>query len=149
MWAPWFTLQTIEVHFRVVTTGTFMGDIDVNDIFLNFVMHEKLQEYAGIDLTSLFPEELSFGDKRVIWERWTRCGMGFRDSLCKAVQAMLVADEVISGNPDDPTNIFRWKSVKLNLPGDREYKPWLPWVMKLQDGEERLACNFINYVDYV
>jgi hypothetical protein len=83
-----------------------MGDNDVSDMFLNFVMHKKLQEYVDIDLTSFFPEELSFRDQRVIWERWTRCGMGFRDSPYEAVQAMLFADEVIRGNPDDPTNIF-------------------------------------------
>jgi hypothetical protein len=149
MWAPWFALPTVEGHLCFITAGTYMGDIDVSDIFLNFVMHEKLQEYAGIDLTSLFPEELLASGDKVIWERWTRCGMGFRDSLLKAVQAMLMAEEVIRGDNRETANIFRWSHVKLNLPGDLDYQPWRPWVMKLQGDWDKIACDFISYVDDV
>lgn len=105
MWAPWFALPAIEGHLRFVNVGTFLGDIDVSDMFLNFIMHEKLQEHAGIDLTSFFPEELIGDEARVTWERWARCGMGFRDSPYKAVQAMLFAGEIIRGHPKDPSNI--------------------------------------------
>ena len=58
MWAPWFSLPTVESHLRVVDPGTFMADNDVGEMFLNFMMDFKMRPYAGVDLTTLFPEEL-------------------------------------------------------------------------------------------
>ena len=58
LWAPWFTLPTIEHHLQAVEPGTFMGDLDIRDMFLNFVLTEKVQLYAGVDLTPYFMEKL-------------------------------------------------------------------------------------------
>jgi len=44
-----------------------MGDLDIGDMFHNFVLHEDVQKLSGIDLTSFYPEELKDG-RRVIWE---------------------------------------------------------------------------------
>lgn len=58
-----------------------MGDIDVSDQFHNFFMHEDLRCLAGNDLTMLFPEELLGRDNaKLLWEQWSRCGMGFKPS---------------------------------------------------------------------
>jgi hypothetical protein len=35
-----------------------MADLDIVEQFLNFILHEKVQEFAGVDFTSYFPEEL-------------------------------------------------------------------------------------------
>jgi hypothetical protein len=72
LWASWFLLPTVESHLRCVQPGTFMGDIDLSEQFLNFVLHERLQPFAGIDVTPYFPEEL-LDHRKVIWLRWTRC----------------------------------------------------------------------------
>jgi hypothetical protein len=122
IWAPWFLLPTIESHLRCVSSGFFMGDIDISEQFLNFMLHEKLQPYAGIDLTAFFPQEL-LGSIRVLWERWSRCGMGFVSSPYTAIQGTLSTEEIMRGNPRDPDNIFRWDKVSLNLPGAPHYKP--------------------------
>jgi hypothetical protein len=55
LWAPWFPLPTIEMQLRSVGPGTFMGDIDIGGMFLNFMLHERIQLYAGVDLTTIFP----------------------------------------------------------------------------------------------
>ncbi len=150
LWAPWFLLPTVDSHLRCTAPGFFMGDIELSEQFLNFVLHEKVQPYAGVDLTSLFSHELS-KDKRVIWERWTRCGMGFVSSPYTAIQATLFAEEVIRGDPSDVNNDFRWDRVTLNLPGSTVYKPWEPWVFKvhLQDDNSppTLANDIKIYVD--
>lgn len=82
LWAPWFALPTVEGHLHFVTTETYMRDINVEDMFLNFIMHEHLQKYAGVDLKPFFPEELlARSDIRVLWEHWGRCDMEFKNSL--------------------------------------------------------------------
>lgn len=51
IWAPWFALPTIETHLRFVGPDSFMGDMDIGDMFHNFMLHEDLRQVAGIDLT--------------------------------------------------------------------------------------------------
>ena len=36
VWAPWFSLPTVESHLRAVTNDTFMCDCDLSEMFLNF-----------------------------------------------------------------------------------------------------------------
>jgi len=84
MWAPWFALPTIETHLRFVSQGSFMGDMDIGDMFHNFMLHEDVQKLAGLDITPFYPEELRDG-RRMIWERWSRCAMGLRSSPYNAV----------------------------------------------------------------
>jgi hypothetical protein len=71
--------------------------------------------------------------------------MGFKNSPYNT--GLLFAEEYIRGEPGNPDNIFRWDVVKLNLPGDPDYVPWLPWVMKWRFEDDKIACDFIVYVD--
>jgi hypothetical protein len=34
-----------------------MADVDIDEMFLNFVLHWKLQALAGVDLTHYFPKD--------------------------------------------------------------------------------------------
>lgn len=145
VWAPWFPLPTVDAHLRAVEIGSFMGDIDIGEMFLNFMMHQKMQQHAGVDLTPFFPEELA-ETNHLLWEHWERCGMGFRFSPYQTVQGMLFAEEVIRGDPADTSNVLAWDIIVLNLPGDPIYDPSKCWVFKARvDG--RLACDFLIYVD--
>jgi hypothetical protein len=62
LWAPWFALPTVMTMSRTLMAGDSCSDNDYGDMFLNFHMHEELQEYAGIDLTQLFPEKIACGE---------------------------------------------------------------------------------------
>lgn len=146
LWAPWFALPTIDDHLRGVVPGTYMSDLDVSEQFLNFMLSPRVRPYAGVDLTPHFPEEIS-SRRRVLWERWERCYMGCSTSPYQAGQAMLFAEEFIRGTPVDPSNIFRFDSVRLNLPGDPHYMPNLPWVSKIRASDGQLACDLFMYVD--
>ncbi len=127
-----------------------MGDIDISDQFHNFIMHEDLRCLAGIDLTTLFPEELlEKGVLRVLWEQWGRCGMGFKPSPYCVIQGMMFADEFIRGDPSDVNNVFRWDTVLLNLPGSESYEPSKPWVSKGRLSDGKIAADFVTYVDDV
>jgi len=154
LWAPWFRLPTVEQHLRAVTPGTFLSDVDIGEQFHNVVMHAKLQPYAGVDVTSFFPEEfLTSGPgkrvKRTLWLRWTRCGMGFKISPYNAGQAMLFAEEHIRGDPGSAVNCFRFDAVQFNIPGAPDYNPRLPWVFKLRTEDGKIANDLFVYVDDV
>jgi len=47
LWVPWVPLATIETHLRAVLPSTFMADLDIGEMFLNFIsikMLNHLQE---------------------------------------------------------------------------------------------------------
>lgn len=51
IWVTRFPLPTIRTHLRTVEEGTFMSDLDVGEMFLNFVLHSDLRALCGVDLT--------------------------------------------------------------------------------------------------
>jgi hypothetical protein len=73
--------------------------------------------------------------------------MGLKSSPYQAVQAILVAKEVVRGDRRDPNNAFRWDTVRLNLPGSKEYDPRLPWVSKLRLDDGQIAADVFVDVD--
>ncbi|MFN9978756.1 MAG: hypothetical protein ACK53Y_02520, partial [bacterium] len=92
---------------------SWMGDLDMGEQFLNFPLHPDLQKFCGIDLRPFAPP----GRKFTLWMRWTRCMMGLHLSPYFTGQSTYFAEELVVGNPHDPTNPFHWHSVRLNLPG--------------------------------
>ena len=146
MFVPWFPLPTVEQLLRVVERDSFMGDIDVGEMFLNCVMRKSLRIYCGVDVTPYFPE-LRTDEKGTVWLRWSRCGMGFKNSPYVATQGMAVAEEVMLGEPGDNENVFRWDTLVLNLPGMKEYDPSKAWVAKIRYDDGRVACDVFIYVD--
>jgi hypothetical protein len=150
LWAPCFMLPTVESHLLSVQPGSFMGDIDLSEMFLNFILHKRVRPFAGVDLTPYFPEELA-SLKRLLWEHWTHCGMGIIFSPYTSIQGTAFAEEIIRGDPNNQSNIVQWTEVVLNLPGSLLYKPCDPWVYKARlDSSSRLlriANNFEIYLD--
>jgi hypothetical protein len=147
MWAPWFPLPTVDCLVRSLDPGFNMADNDIGEMFHNFVLHPELRKYCGLDMSLYFKEEVKKGiGMSRVWERWNRLAMGLRVSPYAAVQAMLIAQEVIMGDPSDALNIFRWEQLRLNLPGQANYDPSRAWVTKLRrDGS--IAADMFIYVD--
>jgi hypothetical protein len=113
---------------------------------------EKIRPYVGVDLSGLLMEgnkDLELGCK-VRWEHWERCLMGFKPSPpYNATRAFAWAEEIMWGNRKDVDNPMRWDRVRLNLPGEEDYTPTLPWVSKVvQEGNcERIAGDSFTYID--
>jgi hypothetical protein len=143
IWVPRFFLPTIRTHLRAVDENTFMADVDVGEMFLNFILHKDLRALAGVDLSHYFEGEKD----GPLWEAWLRAAMGLRSSPFQCVQAMGIAEEVVRGNHKDPTNVFRWDDVELNLPGSDSYEPSRPWVAKYRIEDGRLAADLFIFVD--
>ena len=125
VYCPWFCLPTVETHLRAVDVGTFMGDCDIGDMFLNFMLDKNMRMYAEIDISELFPDEARNG---TLWERWERILMGFKLSPYCTTRDMKQIEEKLRGKRDDKKNVFCWSKVILNLPGSSSYNPAKPWV---------------------
>jgi hypothetical protein len=74
IWFPWFTFATINTMLRALEPGTFMGDLDVGEMFLNFILEARCSYLARVDLSKYIQELV--GNPRH-WARWGSCGMGF------------------------------------------------------------------------
>jgi hypothetical protein len=145
MVVPRFSLPTIHTHLRAVEEGTYMADLDVGEMFLNFNLHPTTQPWAGVDLTHFINVE----DGKSRWERWCRSLMGCKSSPYQAVQGMSVADELIQGDPRDLSNPFRWDWGRMNLPGSHKYDRSKPWVSKVRAEDMRITFDFVSFVDDV
>jgi hypothetical protein len=73
--------------------------------------------------------------------------MGLQSSPYQAVWAIGVAEEVICGDRKDPTNVYRWDTVWMNLPGSSDYRPNRPWVSKYQSSDEKITADLFILVD--
>ena len=123
-WAPSFGMPTIESILRSVEGRTWLGDIDIGEMFLNFPLDPKLQLYCGVDLSPYFEKDLKGKDR--IWERWTRCLMGAKASPYQAIKAMLWAEDIVRGDRKSSSYPFIWSHLKLNLLGSKDYNPAAP-----------------------
>ena len=150
LWAPHFGLPFVTHTIRSLMPGYLQCDIDIGEMFLNFLLHNDLRALSGVDLTHSRSEEA--GDEA--WEhtrsdpheRWVRNWMGLRDSPYRSIQMLIRLKFEAYGDRRDRTNPFHWERVLLNLPGSSDYRPDLPWVMKVRfDGH--LACEAFVYVD--
>jgi hypothetical protein len=78
LWALWFCLPNATSHMRIVEPGTFMADVDIGEMFLNFFLDPRIRQFAGVDFTKFYPEELDEIKK----------DMGKVESLCNGFSTM-------------------------------------------------------------
>ena len=57
MWVPRFPLPNVNSHLRAVDEETHMADVDLGEMFLNFMLHESVRSLAGVDLSHYLPLE--------------------------------------------------------------------------------------------
>ena len=151
VWVPTFWLPTIDSLIRTLDRYSWMTDRDVGDMFLNFKLHRTVGPYTGVDLSALYDSDEEPGPR---WAVWDRNLMGFASSPYSSVKMALIVDEVCRGNWHEEglgldgkeLNPFQWKSIRLNLPGTRDYDPCLSWISKMRS-DGRVACDILSFVD--
>ena len=138
---------------EALTYNYQMVDIDLGEMFINFPAHTKLRKVSGIDLSPFreqirkhFPEHITAENQKLIYG-WNRTWMGLKPSPYYAARYFYVMEEFIIGNPKDPNHVFRWDEVWLNLPGSESFNPSLPFVIKWDSVNERIAAALKAYVD--
>jgi hypothetical protein len=152
VWSPSFWLPTINTLVRALDENSWMTDRDMGDMFLNFQLHESAIPFTGVDLTTLYERPEDAGLRYAVWDRNL---MGFAPSPYNSIKVALIVEEIAKGDRHQwarassnggELNTFQWETVKLNLPGTREYDPCVSWISKRRkDG--RIACDVFTFVD--
>ena len=75
-------MQTVVSRLWLVVAGTFITDCDVGEMVLSFMLEPELRPYAGVNLTCLFPKDVS-AKNLVIRGWWERMLMDFLHHLMK------------------------------------------------------------------
>jgi hypothetical protein len=88
IWIPGFSLLMVQTHLRVIGKDTFVANVDVGEMFLNFHLHKVIQAFVGVDLTQFFDSP----DGVLRWEVWCHCVMGLTSPY---IAIMGFAEEVI------------------------------------------------------
>jgi hypothetical protein len=131
----------------MVIPGSVQADNDFEDMFLNFKLHEELQEYTGVDVTELYKDEKK-GDDRIRYVKWDRLAMGFTASPYTCFQGACRGKRVTLGDRGDESTVFHWERVVVNLPGTWDYDPTWPRLCKIRcDGN--IAGDLVIYIDDV
>jgi hypothetical protein len=137
VWAPLFCLPTMNSLLHIMDEETLMQDMDIGEMFLNFQLHPNTVKFAAVDLG---PLDFTFNECLHRWMCWSKNLMGFRSLPYNSIRMYLITEEIIQGDRCDPTNAFQWNTIRLNLPGTKEYKPSDAWLSKHRtDGS--LASN--------
>jgi hypothetical protein len=71
IWVPRFPLPIVTTMLRAVNENTFIRDMDIGEMFLNFLLHESIQALGGVDFTEFFRKEHEkTGKKTLLWDKW-------------------------------------------------------------------------------
>ena len=115
---PRFALPTISSHLRQVEAGTFMCDLDVGEMFLNFVLHPGLRPLTGVDLTFY----TNTGQVGRLWECWQRAAMGLTSSPYHACQGMACRGSY-KRRSSEPKQYIQMGPVEIKSPRGAELQP--------------------------
>ena len=142
LWAPNFSLPTVDSIIHSSSKGTWFGDIDLGEMFLNYPLDRRIRPYAGVDTY----HNDGPTQKRVL-HRWNRNAMGLMPSPYNSTQGFAVSSEVITGDVNDSSNPLSWDSVILNMPGTTSYDPCMPWCYRWNSVRQEMPGFFKTYVD--
>jgi hypothetical protein len=92
LWAHWSALPTICALLKTLEVDTYMADLDIGYMFLNFMSKESCTKLAGVD----------YGKRHLV--RWIICITGGTVSPYNMGQCMGHAKEDIMGNLNDTLN---------------------------------------------
>ena len=110
VWAPHFGLPYVTHTIRSLMPGYCQCDLDVGEMFLNFLLHEELQHLSGVDIShvrSADPMHAEWKEARqASWEQWCRNGMGLSDSPYRSIQWLIRLKMKAYGDRVDKTYPF-------------------------------------------
>ena len=133
-WSSKLWLPMVGTMIRLLHFNYAVVDIDLGEMFLNFHIHESLQNNVGIDLTPFSRQLQESGldlclkgkKNQQIAAKWNRLCFGINQSLEHVVTFYYIAEEFVRGNPLDTSKPLYRDRVVLSLLGNSDFSPTLP-----------------------
>ena len=100
--------------------SSWFGDVKSSVMFHNYKLPEKVQPYAGVDVS--WAEK----GKDPRWELWTRMAIRILSSTFETTRMFAWGVEVMMGDRKDEANPFYCDSAFHNCPVTNEYDPYMP-----------------------
>ena len=119
------------------------ADIDVGEMFLNFMVNVRERHALGIRHVMT---ESQGKCEETVFRRFNRLHFGGKGSPYFAYQGQVILLDICKGDRKDEANPFHWQRVHCNLPASLTYDTSMPRVMKLR-GDGELACGEATFVD--
>jgi hypothetical protein len=108
------SVATAVTHLRAMEKGTYMADLDVGEMFLNFPLDPVSCPNAGADLTHFQSALRSHCVvSSVWWERWERQFMALKPSPFNSVRFYYWGEEFARDNWLSANNPMRWIQFDL------------------------------------
>ena len=142
VFAPNFFLPFLDSVLMWVNADSWLADLDLGEMFLNYFLDKKIRAYSGVDLTKFVDND---EESKSNWERWNRTFMGFTFSPYASCKLFGWTVDVINGDRWDKSNPYRWDKIKTNFPGSPNYDPTQPRLCKMID--ELIAAILEVFVD--
>ena len=142
VWTPTFYLLTSLSLSRLLEPRTYQMDMDIGEMFPNFVLNRDVRAYCGVNVKGL-----DLDDATSERHRWDRIWMGFKPSPFNAARYLAIASKYAVGDPLDPKNAFFWDKLILNLPFSDTFNPGMPWLYKLDSRVNRIASDAVTFMD--
>ena len=127
VFAPNFFLPFLDSVLMWVNADSWLADLDLGEMFLNYFLDKRIRAYSGVDLTKFVDNA---EEAKSNWERWNRTFMGFTFSPYAACKLFGWTVDVINGDRWDKSNPYRWDNIKTNFPGSENYDPTQPRLCK-------------------
>ena len=103
VWAPSFSLPTVNLLLWIVDSNSLMEDRDIGEMFLNFQLDPRTMQFAAINLG---PLKYSIEECGHRWMSWTQKLMGFKPSPYNSFRMYLVTEEIIRATGMTQTMLF-------------------------------------------
>ena len=142
VWIPTFYLPISVSLSRLLEPKTYQMDMDVGEMFYNFMLNTDVQAYCGVNVTGLDLDVASTNRYR-----WNRTWMGFKPSPHNAARHLAIATELAMGDPLDCNNAFFQDKLILNLPCSEKFNPSMPWLYKLDSRVGQIAPDVVTFMD--
>ena len=128
VFAPNFYLPFLDSVLMWVNVDSWLADLDLGEMFLNYFLDKKIRAFSGVDLSKFIDK---CEKNRSDWERWARTFMGFTSSPYICCKFFGWTVDIIYGDRWDQANPYRWDSIRVNFPGSPSYDPTQPRLCKM------------------
>jgi hypothetical protein len=104
-------LLVVDSLLPMLEEGTWQGDLDVGEMFYNYLLDPAIQQFCGVDIDPYLGNKAS--PARMSWLLWRQCVMGLNTYPHGCIRMHSLAEEFVHGQWMVVNNPFYYESITL------------------------------------